>query len=183
MRKAIVVGVICLAASLAFAATVLVAQTQSTKSSQTPVTAPNVKPPGLIPLNVSTGLWQMTQTITWTGLPPQYAAALTNGVPTQYKSCVKQTDLLKNPWANGSGQKCSWTVVSSNGTDMEVQGTCAPGNNDRISMQMHGKIHAVDSENGTGSVDVTLSGGMNAKGHADYTGKWIGATCPADMRQ
>ena len=48
---------------------------------------------------------------------------------------------------------------------------------------MNGKIHVVDSEHGTGSVDVTLLGnGMNAKGHVDMTGKWIGATCPADMQ-
>lgn len=159
MRKAIAMGVIGLAASLAFAAT-----------------------GKMQPLKVKTGLWQMTQRITWTGLPPQFAAALTNGVPMHYKSCVKPTDLLKNPWANGSGQKCSWTVVSSTGTDMEVQGICAPGNSDRVSMQMHGKIHAVDSENGTGSIDVTLTGNsMNAKGHASYTGKWIAATCPAGM--
>jgi hypothetical protein len=159
MRRAIGVGLICLAASVALAAT-----------------------GKLQPLKVKTGLWQMTQTVTWTGLPPQYAAILTNSVPEHYKSCVKQSDLLKNPWADGSGQKCSWTVLSSNGTDMEVQGKCSAANNNDMSLQMHGKIHAVDSEDGTGSVDVTLSGnGMNAKGHGDYKGKWIGATCPADM--
>ena len=159
MKKAIGVMMICLAASIAFAAT-----------------------GKLQPLKVKTGLWQMTQTVTWTGLPPQFAAALTNGVPAHYKSCVKQSDLLKNPWSDGSGQKCSWTVLNSNGTDMEVQGTCSAAISGDISLQMHGKIHAVDSENGTGSVDVTLSGnGMNAKGHADYTGKWIGATCPANV--
>jgi hypothetical protein len=159
MRKAIVVGAICLGASLAFAAT-----------------------DSLKPLNVKTGLWQMTQTVTWNGLPPQFAAMLANSVPTHYKSCVKQSDLLKNPWAEGSGEKCSWTVLNSNGTDMEVQGTCRAADNNNMSLQMHGKIHAVDSENGTGSMDVTLSAnGMNAKGHGDYSGKWIGATCPADV--
>lgn len=158
MRKAIAVGLICLGASLAFAAT-----------------------GDIQPLKVKTGLWQMTQKVTWTGLPPQYAAALQNGVPAQYKSCVKTTDLVKNPWANGSGQKCTWTVLNSNGTDMEVQGSCE-GKADGVTMQMQGKIHAVDSEHGTGAVDVTLTmNGMTAKGHASYTGKWIGATCPADV--
>lgn len=157
MRKACAVAIICFGASWALAAS-----------------------RDLQPLKVKTGLWQMTQKITWTGIPPQYAAALTNGVPVHYTSCVKQTDLLKNPWANGSGQRCSWTVLNSNGTDMEVQGTCGRDAN-RMSMQMHGKIHAVDSENGTGSVDVTLTGnGMNAKGHADYTGKWMNGTCSSE---
>jgi hypothetical protein len=162
MRQVIAVAVICLGASLVFAAT------------------GNLKP-----LNVKTGLWEMTETSTVTGLPPQFAAALAvNGVPIHYKSCVKQSDLLKNPWSNGSNRKCSWTVLSSNGTDMKVQGTCALANS-RMSaqMRMHGTIHAVDSEHGKGAVDFTWSGnGMNAKGHADYTGKWIGATCPADMQ-
>jgi hypothetical protein len=159
MRKSIAVAMICLAASLALAAT-----------------------GDMQPLKVKTGLWQMTQTINWTGIPPQYAAALRNGIPFHYQSCVKESDLTKNPWANGSGQKCSWTVLSSNGTDMEVEGTCNSADNNDMSLQMHGKIHAVDSESGTGSMDVTLSGnGMNANGHGDYTGKWIGASCPADV--
>lgn len=157
MRKAMAVGLISLAASVAFAAT-----------------------GKLQPLKVKTGLWQMTQTVTWSGLPPQYAAALTNGVPAHYKSCVKTSDLIKNPWADGSGQKCTWTALNSNGTDMEVQGSCQ--GNDGVTLQMQGKIHAVDSENGTGAVDVTLTmNGMTAKGHASYTGKWIGATCPAEV--
>ncbi len=156
MRKALAVAIICSGATSAFAA------------------AGNPQP-----LKVKTGLWQMTQKITWTGLRPQFATALTNGMPLHYNSCVEQADLLRNPWANGSGQKCSWTVLNSDGTDMEVQGTCDNGS--RMSMQMHGEIHAVDSENGTGSVDVTLTGnGMNAKGHGDYTGKWMSATCPSD---
>lgn len=159
MRKAVALTVICLGASLAFAAT------------------GNIQP-----LKVKTGLWQMTQKVTWTGLPLQYQALLQNAAPSHYKSCVKTTDLIKNPWANGSGQRCTWTVLNSNGTDMEVQGSCDATANGGGSMEMHGKIHAVDSENGTGTADVTLTmNGMTAKGHASYTGKWIAASCPADM--
>lgn len=158
MRKVMAVALISLGASLAFAA------------------AGNIQP-----LKVKTGLWQMTQTVTWTGIPPQYAALLQNAAPAQYKSCVKPTDLIKNPWANGSGQRCTWTVLNSNGTDMAVQGSCQ-GKDEGGTMQMQGKIHVVDSEHGTGSTDVTLTwNGMTAKGHATYTGKWIAATCPADM--
>jgi Protein of unknown function (DUF3617) len=184
MRKTLALAVICLAGVAAFAAVGRGAQTQSHKPEQAASATQTKAKAALLPLNVSTGLWEMTQTVTWTGLPPQFAAALTNGMPMHYKSCVKQADLIKNPWANGSGagDRCSWTVLSSTGTDMQVQGTCSPGNGDGMSMQMHGKIHAIDSENGTGSVDVTLTGnGMNAKGHATYTGKWIAATCPADV--
>ena len=69
MRKAITAGVICV-----WAAVVLLA-------------ADKVQP-----LNVKTGLWQMTQTITWTGLPPQMAAMMKNARPVNYKSCVKEKD-------------------------------------------------------------------------------------------
>lgn len=174
MRKALPVAVICLAATFAFAATLLLAQTQSNKPAQDASAAKN-----MTPLNVNTGLWQMTQKVTWTGLPPQYASLLQNGVPHQYKSCVKPKDLSTNPWADGSGQKCSWTTVSSSGSDMEVTGTmCDMGKDWGMTADVHGKIHIIDSQNGTGSFDVTLTGnGQTAHGHADYTGKWIGATC------
>jgi hypothetical protein len=48
MRKALVVEVICLAGFVAFAAE------------------------NLHPLNVKTGLWQISETVTWSGLPPEY---------------------------------------------------------------------------------------------------------------
>ena len=95
MKKAIAAALLCLAASLAYSA------------------AGNMQP-----LNVKTGLWQMTETVTWTGLPPQMASAMNNGRTIKYKSCVKTKDLSSNPWADGSGEKCAWTVLNSTGTDM-----------------------------------------------------------------
>jgi hypothetical protein len=133
------------------------------------------------PLNVKTGLWQITQTVTWTGLPPQLEVALQNGRKVAYKSCVKTDDLSTNPWADGSGQDCHWTVLNSNGTDMEVKGTsCDLGKDFGMTAEVHGTIHVVDPENGTGSMRITLSGnGLTLNGQASYTGKWIAARCPA----
>jgi hypothetical protein len=137
----------------------------------------------LHPLDVKTGLWQMAETVTWTGLPPQFAAAMKNGQTLNYKSCVKATDLNTNPWTNGADEKCVWTVLNSTGTDMEVRGTsCDLGKNYGMTADAHGKIHILDSENGTGSFEVTLTGnGQTMHGHAAYTGKWISASCPANM--
>jgi hypothetical protein len=159
MRKAIAMAVICLSVVLAFAAT-----------------------GNLQPLNVKTGLWQMTVTSTWTGLPPQYAAVMRNGETRNYKSCVKTKDLSSNPWADGSRDKCDWTVLNSTGTDMEVKGTsCDMGKNLGMTTEAHGKIHVLDSENGTASFTVTLTGnGQTMNGHASYTGKWIGPSCPGE---
>lgn len=182
MRKALTVAVNCLTATFVFAATLLLAQTQSKKTDQD-ASAANTRvkatSENITPLNVNTGLWQMTQKVTWTGLPPQYAATLQNSVPHQYKSCVKAKDLNSNPWADGSGEKCSWTTLNSTGSDMEVTGTmCDMGKEWGMTADVHGKIHIIDSQNGTGSFDVTLTGnGQTMHGHADYTGKWVGATC------
>jgi len=160
MRKPLSVAVICLLASVAFAATL-----------------------EFQPLKVKTGLWQMTETVTWTGLPPQMAAMMRNGQTRTYKSCVKAKDLNTNPWAEGSGEKCTWTVLNSTGTDMEVRGTsCDLGKDYGMTADVHGKIHVQDSENGTGSMAVTLTGnGQTMNGNASYNGKWIGASCPAGM--
>ncbi len=159
MRKIVFVSVVCSVASLVLAA------------------AGDIQP-----LKVKTGLWQMTETVKWTGLPPQMAAMMKSAPPTRtYKSCVRAKDLSTNPWADGSGDKCTWTVLNSNGSDMEVQGTsCDLGKDFGMKADVHGKIHAVDSENGTGSMEVTLTGnGQTMNGHASYTGKWIGESCPA----
>jgi hypothetical protein len=171
MRKTIAAAVICLGGSLAFA--------QATKPTS-PTVARGDSRADLAPLKVKTGLWQMTETVTWTGLPPQLAMMM-NGKPLPYKTCVKSENLNTNPWAEGSGEKCAWTVVSSTGTDMEVKGTsCDLGNQfSRMTAGIQGKIHVIDSENGTGSFAVTLTGnGQTMNGLASFTGKWIGPSCP-----
>jgi len=137
----------------------------------------------LRPLNVKTGLWQMTETVKWTGLPEQYAALVKDGQTIHYKSCVKAKDLNSNPWAEGSGEKCSWTAVKSDGTDMEVRGTsCRLGDQVPMTADVHGTIHVVDPENGTGTFVITITGGGQTwNGHATYTGKWMNSTCPSNM--
>jgi Protein of unknown function (DUF3617) len=136
------------------------------------------------PLKVKTGLWQMTETIKWSGLPPEMAAAMKAGPATRtYKTCVTEKDLNSNPWAEGSGHKCDWSVLHSTGTDMEVQGkSCDIGSEYGMKADVHMKIHVQDSGNGTGSMAVTLTGnGQTMDGTGLYTGKWIGAKCPADV--
>jgi hypothetical protein len=131
------------------------------------------------PLNVKTGQWQIAQTMTWTGLPPQLRSAMPGGAAHTYQSCVKSKDLSSNPWADGSNDSCTWTVLSSTGTDMEFQGSgCDLGKDFGMTANVHGKIHVVDPQNGTGSFDITLNGrGQTITGHASYTGKWVGASC------
>jgi len=156
MKTAYVLTVICLLALLGFA------QTQNAQ-----------------PLNANTGLWQIAETNTWTGLPPQYQAMMKSGQTRTYNRCVKTKDLSSNPWAE-PGEHCAWTVLKSNGTDMEIRGSsCQLGNG--MTADAHGTIHLSDTADGTGAFDITLtSNGQTIKGHASYTGKWLGATCPAN---
>jgi Protein of unknown function (DUF3617) len=158
MRNKLMVVALCSAASLVFAAA---GQLQ--------------------PLNVKTGLWKLTKAITWTDLPPQMAAMMKAAPQTTYSSCVTTKDLNTNPWANGSGDNCTWTVLNSTSTDMELQGTgCSFGKNSGMTADVHGQIHIQDSENGTGSMALTLNGnGQTMHGVATYSGKWISASCPA----
>jgi Protein of unknown function (DUF3617) len=136
----------------------------------------------LQPLNVKTGLWHMTKAIKWTDLPPQMAAMMKAAPQTSsYDSCVTTKDLNTNPFANGSGDNCTWTVLSSTSTDMELRGNgCDFGKGSGMAAEVHGQIHVLDPENGTGSMTVTLTGdGQTMHGVAMYTGKWISASCPA----
>jgi hypothetical protein len=134
----------------------------------------------LQPLNVKTGRWQMTKAITWSDVPPQMAGMMKAAPRTiTYNSCVTTKDLNSNPWANGSGDNCTWTVLTSTSTDMELRGTgCDFGRNSGMTAEVQGTIHILDSESGTGSMTVTLTGnGQTMHGHASYTGKWVGASC------
>jgi uncharacterized protein DUF3617 len=183
MRKTTVGWMVCLAA-LGFAATVLLAQSQSRKPTTDAAKAASAQ---LTPLNMKTGVWQTTMTGKYSGLPPQMAAAI-NPTPHAYKSCVKPEQLSKDQWAKGlAGYKCSsMTVLKSTGTDVDVQATGCDVSNG-MTAGGHGKFHMVDSGHLTGSMDVTFSGNTpfgdsgSVHMHADYTSNWIGASCPADM--
>jgi len=157
MRKTLFAAMICLLASVAFA---VAGKFQ--------------------PLNVKTGLWQVTETSTVSGLPPQMAAIMQAAPPTRtYKTCVTTKELNANPWANGPNEKCTWTVLNSTSSDMELRGSsCAAFRDQGMRTDFHLKIHALDSENVKASVQGTSTGnGIDVNLNGTYTGKWLGATC------
>ena len=125
----------------------------------------------LEPLNVKPGLWQVTMTSTISGL----RAPIVNN----YKSCVKKEDLDKYPFTDPDA-KCVWTVQSSTGSKMEATGTCMPQGMGKVDFSI--SLEAVDSENVKGTGQLTANGPAGTmKGNYSGTGKWIGATCPADV--
>src|SRR5579862_7249721 len=119
MRNILLPVVICSAASIVLAAT-----TQ------------------MQPLRAKTRLWRITKTVKWTDLPPQLEAMMKARPQTMaYNSCVTTKDLNGNPWAQGSGDNCTWTVINSTSTDMEVRGAaCSFGLNAESTGDVHGQI-------------------------------------------
>jgi hypothetical protein len=125
----------------------------------------------LEPLNVKTGLWQITMVSKVNGMP--------GPTTTTYKSCVKKEDLTKYPFTDPK-DKCNWTVASSTGSKMEATGTCMPEGQGKVDFTM--SLEALDSENVKGTGQLTMSGPMSMQGTYSATGKWAGATCPAGMK-
>jgi len=157
------------------------------------------------PLNVKTGLWQVTEITAASGLPPLTAdmqARLDKMPPEQrakmeaamkgrfggaprtlnYRTCVTKEDLNKGAFS-GPDEKCSWTIVNSSSTDLEVRGSaCEAGKREGMKTDITMKIHAVDAENVKGAVQGSVTGNGNTVNIDNtYTGKWVSATCPADV--
>lgn len=154
------------------------------------------------PLNLKPGLWQTTMTATIKGappMPPDMEARLAQMPPEQrarieatlksryggtpqtstWKSCVKKEDLNKWPFEDPN-KKCTYTVLGSTGSKMDVRGTCTP-NKDGYEYGFNFHLETVDSEHAKGTGQMTISkGGQTTTG--DYSGSshWLGATCPAD---
>jgi hypothetical protein len=123
------------------------------------------------PLNIKTGLWQVTMTNTIQGM----------GAPQThtYKSCVTKENLHQYPFAEPENH-CTYTVRSSTGSHMDVSGSCLPEEGGKADFKI--QLDAADSEDVTGTGQLTLAGPQGAL-HGDYAGKskWLSATCPADV--
>jgi Protein of unknown function (DUF3617) len=126
----------------------------------------------LEPLNVKTGLWQVTMTSTVSGLPKP--------TTNTYKSCVKKEDLDKYPFSDPK-DKCTWTVQTSTGNKMDATGTCMPEGQGKVDFNIH--VEALDSENIKGTGQLTFNGpGGTMSGNYAATAKWVSSTCPAGMK-
>jgi len=150
------------------------------------------------PLDVKPGLWQIDQTVKYTGLPPNIQAMLDRLTPEQrtamgygaalsYKKCITEKG-LNTSWVQGDNN-CKWTVLKSTATELEVQGTNCKmanqvmGRSQGLTSEGLFKIHVLDSEHLQGSIHGTATGnGVNATMDGSYKGKWISATCPADTK-
>ena len=134
-------------------------------------------------LNVKTGLWQVDMVINYGGLPPQMQAMPGIGGKKTYQSCVNRKQ-LNTPWVQGD-EKCTWTVLKSTSSELDVHGTsCELGKDQGLNTEVDVKVHATDPEHVRATVHGTAAGnGMNLTLDGNYTGKWLGETCPAGIDQ
>ena len=187
MKKLIIVSAICVFAM------VFLAKAQSNKS-----TGPAAK---MTPMNVKTGLWQSTSTITVSGslgLSPQMLAKMTPEQKARYeaamqaqaeghtrtitdKNCLTQKDLTRDPFAQkDSGQNihCHGTLLNSTSSDIVLEEACSGEATMRYTM----KIHALDAEHVVGSGEGTATmGGHTMNSSVKFDSKWVGPACPAGM--
>ena len=121
------------------------------------------------PLNVKPGLWHVTGNNQFMG----------NASKTDYKKCITAKDLNSNPWVNGPDENCTWTVVNSTGSDLEITGTsCNLGKEYGMTTNVDLKLHAVDTENVKASMQGTSTGnGQTVNLSSTFNGKWMGSNC------
>jgi hypothetical protein len=149
----------------------------------------------LQPLNVKTGLWEVSTTMTRTGQLPISPDVLAKMTPEQRarieermkaqgenaqrarvrKSCITKEKLEKHDMFE-ERQSCKRTVVTSTGSKMEVKAECDSPHGTKINVST--VAEALDSENIKGSMQMSASGAENTMNmNATFTGKWIGAAC------
>lgn len=147
------------------------------------------------PLNVKTGLWQVTMTTEVSGRPPIPPDVLAKMTPEQrakfeaamkarasrgpqtttHDNCITKEELDKDPFGE-ERKSCKRTVLASTGTKMDVKEVCADQNGNR-EMMIH--LEAADSEHVTGSGKVNAAAGDNAmKVSTHFAAKWVGPVCP-----
>lgn len=151
----------------------------------------------ITPLNVKLGLWETTVTSTMSRLPTIPDSALAqmppeqrvriqqmieerNGKPTTTKSCLTKEKLQNTNPFQKAPQGCTYTVVSSSGSKMEVKMECVRNG---MTMTSNVSVTASDSENVKGTVRMnttdsdTSSGSHSMKMDSSFTSKWIGSSC------
>jgi hypothetical protein len=127
---------------------------------------------GLDPLNIKTGLWEVTMTSKVNLLPAPTTST--------YKSCVRKEDLNQYPFTDPDAN-CNWKVIHSTGSEMEASGTCKPEGMGNVTFNM--KLEAVNTENVKGTGQLTANGPAGTL-NGIYSGmaKWIGAICPKGLK-
>jgi hypothetical protein len=152
----------------------------------------------ITPLDVKTGLWETTMTITTAGqmplpsgllakLPPERRARLEERMKANaghgdrtktstYKRCLTKEDLTKDPFSDPT-KGCTAKVVTSTRSKAEVHVSCV---HEDVKTTGSVLFEALNSENVKGSGHMVSSGGAmgtTLTSETSITSKWIGSSC------
>ncbi len=152
--------------------------------------ARNVEGANYQPLNIKTGLWEVTYSRSATGempMPAEYMSRLTpeqrarfeaamkrNSTHT-YRSCVKKEDVDGSLLNSRDNRDCKVTILKSTSSELDGKMACnMEGMNGNGTMNMH----VLDSEHTKGVTHMTLTGnGKTLNSDATLSSKWIGSDC------
>lgn len=150
------------------------------------------------PLDIKTGLWEITHTTETSGVPPIPADVLAQMPPERRaqmekmmqhrqdqgpktrvsKSCITQ-DKLDKPFNENEDrdEHCKHTIVKQTSTTQDVHFDCSDEDKQRMtSGDFH--LQAIDREHVKGMVKVNSSAEEHAmKMNMEMAGKWLGSDC------
>ncbi len=152
----------------------------------------------IVPPNIKTGLWEITETHAMTGMPPmasippealarmspeqraQMEAHMKDtfsGTPksTTRKDCITKEKLEKDNLFADNRQECTRTVLSSSSTATEVKIHCA-----EKEMTSDGtvKFEALSQESVKGTVRMVMTGHDHTMNmNIDFISKYLGPSC------
>lgn len=142
------------------------------------------------PLNIKTGLWEVTYSRSGNGEVPMPAEYMSHLTPEQrakfeaamkensthtYKSCVKKEDVDGSLFNSRDNRDCKVTILKSTSSELDGKMSC--------NMEgMHGdgnmNMHVLDSEHTKGVTHMTMTGnGKTFNTDATISSKWVGSDC------
>jgi len=142
-------------------------------------------------LNVKTGQWETTVATKIDGnpipknvleqMPPDRRAkieqamaarAASKAAPKTHTTCITEEDLDKGVQTMDIRAECKKTILAQTPTHQEVAIECSRNG---VTSKGHMTVDALSKESIQGKMEMTVGDG---KVIADFSGKWIGATCP-----
>jgi len=149
------------------------------------------------PLDVKLGLWEVTNTMQMSGMPPVSIPpdALARMTPDQrarveammkerglgsprtrtQKSCMTREKMNKQEIFNDEEKHCTRTVVASSGSKLEMRLQCTT---EGATTSGTFRIEALNSENVKGAMQMaTTSGDRTMNMNSNFTAKWLGPDC------
>lgn len=149
------------------------------------------------PLNIKTGLWEVTTTTAPTEDVMLPAALLEKLTPEQRarveermkarkadpqkttttKQCLTRQELNRGLPFRQAGKSCTWTALTSTSSEVEMRGECV---DQGVKTEGTLRIEALGPEQAQGSVQFSTKGdNATPRFTSTFKAKWIGSVCGA----